>query len=161
EDQVGKTQWELFPATRGTLLESELRRAVAEQVPVEFDYHYQPWDAWFHIKAYPAKDGGLSVFFHDITARKRSEEVLRRSHDELHRGGREGPRELPQANFRLAQQAAKRKKVEGARTELLRRLVSAQEEEHRRIARELHDDLTQRLAVLAIDAGSLERVSDS
>jgi len=62
---------------------------------------------------------------------------------------------------RLAQQVAKRKQVEVARTELLRRLVSAQEEEHRRIARELHDDLTQRLAVLTIDAGTLERVSDN
>jgi signal transduction histidine kinase len=39
----------------------------------------------------------------------------------------------------------------------MRRLVHAQEEEHRRIARELHDDLTQRLAVLAIDAGVLEQ----
>jgi signal transduction histidine kinase len=66
-----------------------------------------------------------------------------------------------QANAHLAQQVARRKTVEVARTELLRRLVSAQEEEHRRIARELHDDLTQRLAVLAIDAGSFERVSES
>jgi PAS domain S-box-containing protein len=36
------------------------------------------------------------------------------------------------------------------------RLISAQEEERSRFARELHDDFTQRLAVLAIDAGSLE-----
>jgi signal transduction histidine kinase len=36
-------------------------------------------------------------------------------------------------------------------------LLSVQEEERRRLARELHDDLTQRLAVLAIDAGKLER----
>jgi PAS domain S-box-containing protein len=35
------------------------------------------------------------------------------------------------------------------------RLLSAQEDERRRLARELHDDLTQRLAVLAIDAGQL------
>ena len=35
-------------------------------------------------------------------------------------------------------------------------LLSVQEEERRRLARELHDDLTQRLAVLAIETGKLE-----
>ena len=62
------------------------------------------------------------------------------------------------ANTRLVQQATRRKQVREARTELRRRLVHAQEEEHRRIARELHDDLTQRLAVLALDAGMLEQL---
>ena len=37
------------------------------------------------------------------------------------------------------------------------RLLTAHEDERRRLARELHDDLTQRLARLAIDAGQLER----
>jgi len=37
------------------------------------------------------------------------------------------------------------------------RLIAAQEDERRRIACELHDDLTQRLAVLAIDVNKLER----
>lgn len=36
------------------------------------------------------------------------------------------------------------------------RLISAQEVERSRVARELHDDFAQRLAVLAIDAGTLE-----
>jgi two-component system, NarL family, sensor kinase len=36
------------------------------------------------------------------------------------------------------------------------RLLQAQEDERRRIAREMHDDWTQRLAVLAIDAAKLE-----
>lgn len=39
------------------------------------------------------------------------------------------------------------------------RLISTQEEELRRLSRELHDDLTQRLAVLAIEAGKLESQS--
>jgi PAS domain S-box-containing protein len=37
------------------------------------------------------------------------------------------------------------------------RLLSAQEEERRWVARELHDDVTQRLAVLAIETAKLER----
>jgi signal transduction histidine kinase len=51
--------------------------------------------------------------------------------------------------------------TEGKRTDeelvdLSRRLIRAQEEERAIIARELHDDVTQRLAVLAIDAGRAE-----
>ena len=41
--------------------------------------------------------------------------------------------------------------------ELTAKLLSAQESERQRLARELHDDFTQRLAVLAVDIGSLER----
>jgi hypothetical protein len=81
EDQLGKNQWELFPATRGTVHERERRRAVAEQVAVQFEFYYEPWNSWFLNKAYPTKDGGLSVFYHDITARKRSEEAMRQAHE--------------------------------------------------------------------------------
>src|SRR6516225_7970967 len=81
---------------------------------------------------------------------------LRKAHEQLEQRIRERTQELSRANARLGHQIVKRKKVEAARTDLLRRLVHAQEEEHRRIARELHDDLTQRLAILAIDTGTLE-----
>ena len=37
------------------------------------------------------------------------------------------------------------------------KLLSVQESERRRLAREMHDDLTQRLAVLAIDIGKIEQ----
>lgn len=40
---------------------------------------------------------------------------------------------------------------------LNRRLIHAQEEERSRLARELHDDVTQRLGALAIEMGSLAR----
>jgi signal transduction histidine kinase len=49
-----------------------------------------------------------------------------------------------------------RRRAEDELADLSRRLIRAQEEERAMIARELHDDVTQRLAVLAIDAGRAE-----
>ena len=54
-----------------------------------------------------------------------------------------------------------RKMVEEAWASLSGRLIDAQEEERKRIAREIHDDYTQQLAVVAIDLeGLAEEVGD-
>jgi signal transduction histidine kinase len=50
----------------------------------------------------------------------------------------------------------RRHRSEAAAHELSARLINAQEEERARLARELHDDVTQRLALLAIEAGREE-----
>ncbi|MFN8626222.1 MAG: ABC transporter substrate binding protein [Candidatus Binatia bacterium] len=51
---------------------------------------------------------------------------------------------------------AKRRVAETAARNFHGRLLLAHEEERARLARELHDDVTQRLACLAIDAGQIE-----
>lgn len=56
----------------------------------------------------------------------------------------------------LLQRHRRRAAQEEARA-LARRLLTAHEDERRRLARELHDDLSQRLARLAIDAARVER----
>lgn len=52
----------------------------------------------------------------------------------------------------------KRREAEQAARDFGRRLISAQEQERARLGRELHDDISQRLARLAIDAGTVERL---
>jgi len=44
--------------------------------------------------------------------------------------------------------------------ELTERLIESQEEERKRLARELHDDITQRMASIAIDAGRLKQLPE-
>ena len=58
---------------------------------------------------------------------------------------------------RLRRAHADQRRAEEAAHEFSGRLIKAQEEERSRLARELHDDVTQRLASLAIDAGREER----
>lgn len=55
----------------------------------------------------------------------------------------------------LLLQRRQRRVAEKFSLNLSRRLITAHEDEQRRIARELHDDLSQRLARLSIDAGYL------
>ncbi len=81
-DLLGKNHWEEYSATIGTIIEREYRRAVAEQVTVEFENYSKRWHRWLEFKAYPAAHG-LSVYFRDITDRKRAEEASRRSEQEL------------------------------------------------------------------------------
>jgi signal transduction histidine kinase len=57
----------------------------------------------------------------------------------------------------LLYEQRRRRRSESAAHELSGRLINAQEEERSRLARELHDDVTQRLALLAIEAGREER----
>jgi signal transduction histidine kinase/ABC-type uncharacterized transport system substrate-binding protein len=58
---------------------------------------------------------------------------------------------------RLSRAHAELRRSEEAAHELSGQLINAQEDERSRLARELHDDLTQRVALLAIDAGREER----
>jgi len=54
-----------------------------------------------------------------------------------------------------------RKQAEEALSSVNRRLIEAQEEERTRIARELHDDINQRIALLAVNLNTLKRAPET
>src|SRR5215469_12167498 len=60
----------------------------------------------------------------------------------------------------LAEDITRRKQMEEALSDLSLKLIEAQEQERARIARELHDDISQRLALLAIELDQLRADRD-
>jgi PAS domain S-box-containing protein len=138
-------------AGRTLLTERHLLRKDGTLLPVE-------------ISGRMIQDGVLQSIIRDISERKRAEEELQKAYDELERRVEERTAELARANATLKEENAERLRAEEARRELLLRLVTAQEEERRRISRELHDQMGQQLAALimglkALDADSHGRQS--
>jgi signal transduction histidine kinase len=76
QDLLGCDLWDAFPAARGTAIETEYRTAMTARSAARFEYFYPPALAWFEVNIDPTEDGGLSLYFHDVTHRKRNETIL-------------------------------------------------------------------------------------
>ena len=74
EDVVGKNVFEVFPNAEGAALGEKYRVAMSSRTfqSIETAYKDDRFEAWYDVRIYPA-DIGLSVFFQDITEKKREE----------------------------------------------------------------------------------------
>jgi PAS domain S-box-containing protein len=101
---------------------------------------------------------GYAKIAADLTERQRQKEELEKAHGELEMRVAERTRELAESNRALIDEARARSAAEAERIELLHRLVNSQEMERRRIARDIHDQLGQRLTGLRLKLESLRSV---
>lgn len=75
---LGQSMLALFPETVGSSLERKCREALARRLPQELEFYFAPHDRWYHNKIYLTPEGGLAVYWREITAEKRNELELRR-----------------------------------------------------------------------------------
>ncbi|HZF68271.1 MAG TPA: ATP-binding protein [Gemmatirosa sp.] len=80
EELVGRSHWEVFPASHDIAAGVNYRRAAREGVELHFTQHYahEGYDVHLELDAYPVDDGGVAVLWRDVTARVRAEEERER-----------------------------------------------------------------------------------
>jgi PAS domain S-box-containing protein len=78
EALLGRVVWEAYPELDGSALQAALLHAMHQRTPMEVEAQ-DPTDAtrYFINRIYPNPEGGVSVYFQDITARKHAEEALK------------------------------------------------------------------------------------
>ncbi len=72
---LGKNIWEAFPQAVGSTSHQEMLRAAEEGQTVHFEAVSPVLGRWVEVSVYP-NPAGLSVYFRDISERKRPERAL-------------------------------------------------------------------------------------
>lgn len=77
DDMLGQNLWERFPELTGTIYEVKFRKAMDDGEIQHFEAHgIEKTDNWFDLSVYPSDDG-ISVYWRDISQRKKLEEDLK------------------------------------------------------------------------------------
>jgi PAS domain S-box-containing protein len=72
DESLGGLLWEIFPELVGTVFQANYEKVMEEQVAIEFEASNSSGKSWFEVRAYPS-NGGVSVFFRDVSERKKTE----------------------------------------------------------------------------------------
>ena len=85
EELIGRTHWEVFPASVHMEAWRAYHRVVNEGVEAHLTEHYvgEGYDVHLEIDAYPTPERGVALFWRDVSDRVRVESALRASEGEL------------------------------------------------------------------------------
>jgi two-component system CheB/CheR fusion protein len=165
EEAIGQNAEIIFtPEDRAAgASEAEMKMARERGRAADERWHIRKDGTRFYVSGVlaPLREGdrvtGYAKIARDLTEQQRGEEELRRAHEELEDRVRERTLELAQANESLRGEITQRIQVERERVRLLREIVRAQEDERRRIARDIHDHLGQQMTALRLNLSALDR----
>ncbi len=156
---VGRRTRELSPDFEAHWFET-FGRVARTGVSERHELTASPLDAWYDIymfKVGAVETRRVAAVYQDVTIRKRAEaalrdreEQLRQAHDELESRVRERTAELALSNTALQAELLERRAAEQQIKALFKQLVSIQEDERRRIARDIHDQLGQQMTALRL-----------
>lgn len=142
----------------------EAEAAARQGLPFEAEYRICRPDGsqrWVLNQARPACDAqgnpvSMLGTLQDITGRKETEHGLRGVQDALELRVRERTEALECTNARIAAEVEERRAAESQVRELLAQLVSVEEAERKRVARELHDTVGQHLTAISLTLKSIQ-----
>ena len=140
-DLLGRSLWEVFPAMRDSVFETQFRLALREQRSVSFEILAPVMERWLEVRAYPTPQG-LAVNFRDISRRKKAEAELQRALAELH--ARE--EQLRESQLQLALEVESMKRLH----ELVNRLLSCDD-----LQTALEEVLDAALALMEAERGNV------
>jgi two-component system NtrC family sensor kinase len=72
---LGRTLWDALPGQQAQPVEL-LRGVMTTREPTEYEAYYPPLDLSTSVRAHPAENGGVTIFFNDISEQKRLEKQL-------------------------------------------------------------------------------------
>lgn len=75
--------FELFPWMVNTTFHARLNEAINRRASQSFNGYFQRVDRWYDFLIAPMREGGVSVFFRDITDSKKMSKELRRANEQL------------------------------------------------------------------------------
>lgn len=76
DEVLGKVLWDQYEDAKSLKFYSEYHRAMETGKVVNFEEYYPGTSSWYEVSAYPSKKG-LSVYFKDVTLRKKAHEQIR------------------------------------------------------------------------------------
>ena len=103
EKVMGRPFFDVFPEVLESSIHDNYQRVMDERTPLQFEANSSVPERWTSYSVYPTRDGGFSVYFRDISERKRIEGQIAEARNEAERANHAKSKFLAAASHDLRQ----------------------------------------------------------